>query len=134
MRSALAVALAAVLLAPAAAGAQSSPFQALPAPQQTEPQAPAQGATPGGGGISGTQQALLIFAGVALVLAIGVAIARDARQHAPSDGRPGSPARTPDAPGEPGERKKRDSRAADRQKAAAKRARQARKKNRPLRR
>lgn len=132
MRSAFTVVMVAALLAPAAAGAQATPFQPLPAPQQTEPPVTT-GTTPADGGISPTQQALLIFAGVALVLGIGFAIARDARRNAPSDGRPGAPARTPAAPGEPGERKKPDPRAVSRQKAAAKRARQARKKNRPAR-
>lgn len=130
MRTALAALLAAALLAPAAAVAQT-PFQPLPAapPQQTTPAAPAQGT--GDDGITPLQQGLLIFAGIALVLGIGIAIARDARRNAPAERPPipgGVTAATPD-----GERRRPDPRAAQKQKAAAKRARQARKKNRPVR-
>lgn len=133
MRLPLLVVLAALLLAPAGALAQSSPFQPLPSapPEQPAPVAPGGGQDDGG--ISGLQQGLLIFAGIGLVLGIGYLIARDAKRNAPAEprGAPGTIAGA--APGTVGERKKPDPRAAAKQKAAAKRARQARKKNRPVR-
>ncbi len=137
MRPALIALLAAALIAPAAAVAQSSPFAPLPQapPPAPETVAADPGTGAGDGGISGLQQGFLIAAGLLLVLGIGFAIARDARHHGPGD--PRSPSsgstgsRTTD--GGVGERKKPDPRAAQKQKAAAKRARQARKKNRPVR-
>ncbi|MEJ7894460.1 MAG: hypothetical protein WKF94_17655, partial [Solirubrobacteraceae bacterium] len=90
--------------------------------------APAPGAE--GSGISGLQEAFLILGGVMLVVGIGVAITRDARRNAPVEPRHGASDSTA---GGVGERKKGDPRAAQKQKAAAKRARQARKKNRPTR-
>ncbi len=133
MRPAVLALLAALLLLPAAAAAQSSPFQPLPPAPQEQPAAPAP--TPGSqddGGISSGAQALIIAAGIAFVLAIGFFIARDARRNAPGDERPGRPLEGRSITGE-GERKRRDASAAQKQKAAAKRARQARKKNRPVR-
>lgn len=132
MRSVLLAVLAAALLTPAAAAAQSAPFAPLPeAPQEQQAPVAVDSGTDDGG-ISALAQGLLILAGVALVLGIGFAIARDARRNAPAEARPGREAGTPTAEGM-GERKKPDPRAAQKQKAAAKRARQARKKNRPVR-
>ncbi len=136
MRSALVAVLTAALLVPAVAAAQSSPFQPFapaptPAPApETVPVAP----KPDDGGISALQQALLILSGVVLVFGIGLAIARDARKNAPVEPRPGSSGGAASAGDAAGTRKKPDPRAARKHKAAAKRARQARKKNRPVRR
>lgn len=133
MRSVLLAVLAAVLLLPAGARAQSSPFQPLPqsAPDPTQTTAPAP-STSSGGGISSLQQTLLIGAGILFVLGIGVLIARDARRNAPADPRPARGFGDEALDGT-GARKKPDPRAAQKQKAAAKRARQARKRNRPAR-
>ena len=133
MRSALIAVLVALLVAPAGAAAQSAPFQPLPQapPTAPEPVAPA----PGGvdEGITALQQGFLILAGVVLVLGIGVAIARDARRHAPVEGRAAPGGALATAATADGERRRPDPRAAQKQKASSKRARQARKKNRPVR-
>ncbi len=136
MRSALVAVLVAALLAPSVAAAQSSPFQPLPpapapAPPPTETVPPAPGSDDSG--ISALQQGLLILAGVVLVVGIGVAIARDARRNAPVEALPGSGSGGASAGEDAAARKKTDARAAQKHKAAAKRARQARKKNRPVR-
>ncbi len=134
MRPALVAVLVAILLAPAGAAAQSSaPFAPLPQapPQQPETVVAAPGQETGEG-ISGLEQGLLIAAGVLLVLGIGFLIARDAKHNAPGEDRPARPYEALDAEAA-GERKKRDPRATQKQKAAAKRARQARKRNRPVR-
>lgn len=132
MRSVLLAVLAAALLTPVAAVAQSTPFAPLPQAPQEQPAPVSVDAGADDGGISALSQGLLILAGVALVLGIGFAIARDARRNAPAEARPGREVVTPAADGV-GERRKPDPRAAQKQKAAAKRARQARKKNRPVR-
>lgn len=131
MRSALIAVLAAALLTPSLATAQFQPLpQAPPPPPETVVAAPGSG----DGGISALQQAFLIAAGVVLVLGIGFAIARDARRNAPVEARPARGSVATTAVGEGGgERRKPDPRAAEKQKAAAKRARRARKKNRPVR-
>ncbi len=140
MRSVLVAVLAAALLVPAVAAAQSSPFQPfspapVPAPAPAPPPATVPAApTADDGGISALQQALLILSGVVLVFGIGLAIARDARKNAPVEPRPGSSSGAASAGDAAGTRKKPDPRAARKHKAAAKRARQARKKNRPVRR
>lgn len=130
MRSALITLLVAALLAPAVAAAQFQPLP--PAPPPEPPPLPA---VPGSeeSGISGLQEALLILAGVVVVVGIGVAITRDARRNAPAETRPGAGGPSSSGAGSVGERKKPDPRIARKQKAAAKRARQARKKNRPAR-
>lgn len=127
MRSVLPAVLAVVLLLPGVAAAQSSPFQPLPqAPTQTA--APAASDSPDdGGGVTGLQQALLIAAGVVLVVGIGVAIARDARAQAPVTER--ELRRAEEGASADHERPRADPKA----KAASKRARQARKRNRPVR-
>lgn len=131
MRSAVLAALVAALLLPAGAAAQSSPFAPLPTPQSEQPAAPV-ASNDDDEGISSLQQTLLIAAGIAFVLGIGLLIARDARRNAPVDARASRPYDVEPVDGV-GERKKRDARAQQKQKAAAKRARQARKKNRPVR-
>ena len=136
MRPAVAAVLIALLLVPATAFAQSSPFAPLPQAQDTQTQttAPAQGGTGQGEGISSLQETLLIAAGIVLVLGIGLLIARDARKNAPVDSsRPDRPFDDAQVVDGVGVRRKPDPRAAQRQKAAAKRARQARKRNRPVR-
>ena len=135
MRSILVAVLAAALLAPAGAAAQS-PFQPLPPAPAPAPAPETVVTEPGSedGGISALQQAFLIIAGVVLVVGIGVAIARDARKNAPVEARPGSGSGGAAAGVDAGTRKKTDARAAQKHKAAGKRARQARKKNRPVRR
>jgi len=134
MRSALVAVLVAALLAPPVAAAQSSPFQPSPSPAPAPPTETV--VTESGsddGGISTLQQTFLILAGVVLVVGIGVAIARDARRNAPVEARPGSGSGGTSAGEGAGTRKQLDRRAAQKHKAAAKRARQARKKNRPVR-
>jgi len=132
MRSALVAVLAAVLLAPAGAAAQS-PFQPLPPAPPPPPETVVTEPGDDESGISALQQGFLILAGVVLVVGIGVAIARDARRNAPVEARPGGGSGGASAGEDAGARKKTDARAAQKQKAAAKRARQARKKNRPVR-
>lgn len=137
MRIALFAVLAALLLLPAGAVAQSAPFQPLPAAPPDTP-IPTQTAPKDDSGISGTGEVLIIGLGLLFVVGVGVAIALDARRSAPADPRPGrrgfggSPGEGT-AEGVAGERKRRDAQAQRKQKAAAKRARQARKKNRPVR-
>lgn len=133
VRSTAVAVLAALLLMPSVALAQSTPFAPLPAaPQeQTDPTVTTAPAADDDG-ISSLQQTLLIGAGILFVLGIGVAIAYDARRNAPGEDRPGARP-LPKDENEIGERKPRDPRTQAKQKAAAKRARQARKKNRPVR-
>lgn len=128
MRTALLAALLSALLLPAGAAAQSSPFQPLPqAPVETQPPATTAPGSASNGGISGLQQTLLILAGVVFVVGIGFAIARDARAQAPVTDRELRRAEEGSTPEH--ERPRADPKA----KAAAKRARQARKRNRPVR-
>ena len=116
-------------LAPAASAlAQSSPFAPIPeAPPQQAPPAPAED-DDGQDGLSDTQQLLIALAGIVLLGGIAAAIIRDARRSAPGpvaggtaldgDGRPVKGSRTP-----PRRRVKQN-------RAKAKTARQARKRNR----
>jgi len=72
-----------------ASGQTGDPFQPLP-PAQTDPPVVVPTAQDEDEGLQGWQQTLLIAGGTLFVLAIGVAIARDARRHAPDDrARPG---------------------------------------------
>ncbi len=134
MRFAVLAVLAAALLLPTAAAAQSAPFAPLPQAQPDQTATVPVAATPSSdsGGISSLQETALIAGGVLLVLATGVLIARDARRNAPADPRPARPYEVETVDGV-GERRRPAPRAAQRQKAAAKRARQARKRNRPVR-
>jgi hypothetical protein len=126
--TALLVAL--VLLAPAAALAQQSPFGPIP-PAPPEQTAPPEDESPSSSndeddGLSRRQQILITLAGVLLLGGIGYAIVRDARSAAPVEhhlredegGTRSRGTRTP------------KDRRVERGRARAKRARQARKKNR----
>lgn len=71
---------------PVAAHAQSSPFQPLPqaAPQQTTtPTATTSTSSTDNGGLAGWQQVLIFAGGGILLLGIAWAIVSDARSHAP---------------------------------------------------
>jgi hypothetical protein len=128
--------LAAVLLGTGAApaAAQSGdPFEPLPS-APAEPPVVVPTASDDDEGLQSWQQTLLIAGGTLLVLGIGVAIARDARRHAPDDSRgPGRAAEGfaggPGAGADPGRRNiaARDRRRA---RARARTARASRKKNR----
>jgi hypothetical protein len=124
----LAVLLAAALLPSAAALAQQDPFAPIPQPAPEQPPAP----TPttnqdDDDGLSSTQQLLIGVAGIVLVTGIGWAIVRDARRAAPADERR-------DDPLHPGTRTKGSrtppSARVKTQRARAKAARRARKRNR----
>ncbi len=84
--------LAACALGTAAAPAAAQtgdPFGPLP-PPRTEPPVVVPTAPEEDEGLKSWQQTLLIVGGALFVVGIGVAIARDARQHAPEErGRPG---------------------------------------------
>lgn len=132
----LAVLLTALTLAlPATAMAQDSPFAPLPTPApqtNTDVTVPA-GTLPEQNDSFGTTGYVLItlFA-LAVIGGIAYVILRDAREHAPGDDRPGLFAgRGSEPKGDPEEAAVAKRRADDRKRAAAKRARQARKKNRP---
>ncbi len=118
--------------APAAAQT-GDPFGPLP-PAPTQPPEVVPVVPEEDEGLRDWQQTLLIVGGTLFVLAIGVAITRDARRHAPDDGRrPGQAAETfagaggPDAGARPGSVRQRDRRRA---RAKARTARASRKKNR----
>ena len=80
-----ALVLAAAAAAPAAAQ-NGDPFAPLP-PAQDDPPVVVPTVAGEDEGLQSWQQTLLIVGGVLFVVAIGVAIARDARQHAPDDSR-----------------------------------------------
>ena len=115
------------LAAPVAAHAQSSPFTPLP-PAQTEAPAPppvTTAASTDNGGLKGWQTTLIVVAGGILLLGIAWAIVTDARKVAPTgdDSETVTEARS---------RQEADlKRRKARNRAAAKRSRASRKKNRP---
>jgi hypothetical protein len=115
------------LALPAAALAQGSPFAPIPQapPQQTAPPEDVED-DDGDEGLSETQQLLIAVAGIALLGGIAWAIVRDARRAAPVEAR--SPAT------DSGERTKGSrtppKRRVEQNRARAKTARQARKRNR----
>ncbi len=81
--------LAAAVLGAAAAPARAQegdPFAPLP-PARDDPPVVVPTVPDEDEGLASWQQTLLIVGGVLFVVAIGVAIARDARQHAPDTGR-----------------------------------------------
>ena len=116
------------LVAPPAAVAQDSPFAPLP-PAQTQAQAPAQPANTsdnGNGGLKGWQETLIFIAGGVLLLGIGLAIVKDARGRAPVEESVGVH--------EAREQREEDHRRRkDAARARNKRAKQARRRNRPQR-
>ncbi len=81
----VALVLATTAAAPAAAQ-NGDPFAPLP-PAQDDPPVVVPTVADEDEGLQDWQQTLLIVGGVLFVVAIGVAIARDARRHAPDDGR-----------------------------------------------
>ena len=129
-RPALLLVLAALLLLPAGAAAQDNPFGPIPQAPPEQP-APAQPELEADAdeGLSDLQQLLIGLAAVALLGGISYAILRDARQAAPSGDRAG-----PGPLDEEGQRTK-GTRPTPKQRvkknrAKAKTARQARKRNR----
>jgi hypothetical protein len=114
------------LAAPVAAHAQSSPFTPLP-PAQTQAPAPppvTTAATSGDGGLKGWQTTLIVLAGGILLLGIAWAIVSDARSAAPAGD---------DSEAQLAARSQREEdlkRRKARNRAAAKRSRAARKRNR----
>jgi hypothetical protein len=85
-RAVTALALAAVLASPGAALAQGDPYGPLPAPAPapvTTQQPASTPTTSDTGGLNGTQEALIVAAGMVLLAGIGWAILRDARERAP---------------------------------------------------
>ena len=113
--------------APVAAHAQSSPFTPLP-PAQTQPPAPAPVTTAtsnDNGGLKGWQTTLIVLAGGILLLGIAWAIVTDARKVAPAGDETETVAESRSRQEADLKRRK------ARNRAAAKRSRQSRKKNRP---
>lgn len=114
------------LAVPVAAHAQQSPFQPLPqpAPQQQPTPTVTTASTDDGGGLDPWQQVLIFAGGGILLLGIAWAIISDARSHAPVEEK----TLEQDAARE---RKEEDlKRRKARNRAAAKRSRAARKRNR----
>jgi hypothetical protein len=112
------------LAMPVAAGAQQDPFGPLPAAPPSEP-APTttSSTTTGDGGLKSWQEVLIILAGGIVIVGIGWAIVSDARRHAPT----GETVEHQEA------RSRREvdlKRRKQKSRAAAKRSRAARKKNR----
>jgi hypothetical protein len=116
------------LAAPIAAHAQDSPFAPLP-PAQTAPDpvptATSSSSSGDGGGLAGWQTTLIVVAGGILLLGIAWAIVADARSVAPTGDEPETKAESKARQEADLKRRK------ARNRAAAKRSRDARKKNRP---
>ncbi|MCW3016624.1 MAG: hypothetical protein JWR30_2716 [Conexibacter sp.] len=116
------------LAAPIAAHAQDSPFAPLP-PAQTAPDpvptATSSSSSSDGGGLAGWQTTLIVVAGGILLLGIAWAIVADARSVAPTGDEPETKAESKARQEADLKRRK------ARNRAAAKRSRDARKKNRP---
>ncbi|MCW3001570.1 MAG: hypothetical protein JWQ20_868 [Conexibacter sp.] len=115
------------LAAPVAAHAQSSPFAPLPPAQTAAPDpapAPPPSTSTDDGGLKGWQTTLIVLAGGLLLLGIAWAIVSDARRVAPAGDEPETKA-------EAKARQEADlKRRKARNRAAAKRSRAARKRNR----
>jgi hypothetical protein len=116
------------LAAPIAAHAQDSPFAPLP-PAQTAPDpvptATSSSSSSDSGGLAGWQTTLIVVAGGILLLGIAWAIVADARSVAPTGDEPETKAESKARQEADLKRRK------ARNRAAAKRSRDARKKNRP---
>ncbi len=86
-RRLIAITLLTLMLAPAAASAQVSPFQGLPPAQPDETQTaavtPSSNTADDNGGLTRGQELMLFAVGVILIAGIGYAIVRDARSRAP---------------------------------------------------
>jgi hypothetical protein len=115
------------MLPAGAAFAQGSPFDTLPpSDTSTQTQQPTTTSTTDstGGGLSTTEAVLVFIAGVAVITAIGLWIARDARRRAPlTAGDTESAHRVPDA-------HKRGQASKSKQRAKAKAVREQRRRNR----
>ena len=129
--------LAAIALGAGAAPAAAQtgdPFEPLPQAPAEPPVVVPTTSDDDDEGLASWQQTLLIAGGTLFVLGIGVAIARDARRHAPDDGR--GPGRAAEGfaggPGSGADPGRRDVAARDRRRARARArtARASRKKNR----
>lgn len=116
-----------LMLPSGAALAQSSPFDTLPpadTSSQTQPTTTTSTTDSTGGGLSTTQAVLVVIAGVGVITAIGLWIARDARRRAPlTAGDTESAHRMPDA-------HKRGQAAKRKQRAKARAVREQRRRNR----
>jgi hypothetical protein len=116
------------LAAPIAAHAQDSPFAPLPPAQTTPdpvPTATSSSSSSDDGGLAGWQTTLIVVAGGILLLGIAWAIVADARSVAPTGDEPETKAESKARQEADLKRRK------ARNRAAAKRSRDARKKNRP---
>jgi hypothetical protein len=111
---------------PVAAHGQATPFAPLPqaAPQQATPTVTSPTSTTDDGGLSGWQEVLIFAGGGILLLGIAWAIVSDARSHAPVEERTGEQEAARERREEDIKRRKAKNR------AAAKRSRAARKRNR----
>lgn len=117
--------LLAVLAVPGAALGQSSPFAPLP---QSAPEPPPTVVVDrnagGGGGLAGWQEALILGAGLVLLVGIGYAIVADARSKAPvTEGELAHP-------GQPAPKRNRSAKQRERARAKAKVGRAQRRRNR----
>lgn len=117
-----------LVLPSGAAFAQGSPFQSLPpadSSTQTQPTTTnSSGTSSDSGGLSTTEAILVFIAGVAVITAIGLWIARDARRRAPlTAGDVEAAHRMPDA-------HKRGQAAKSKQRAKARHVREQRRRNR----
>jgi hypothetical protein len=132
-RLVVALTLCCLLVPVATAAAQSNPFTPLPAATPTPASTPAPTSTPSSTSSlsdTGSRTLLLIAAGLlAVFLAIGIWIAKDARRNAPEHHR-GRHMMAEPAPGEPRERR-RDPKAKATARKRGKAQRQARRHNRP---
>ena len=76
-----------MLIAPLAALAQQTPFDGLPpaTPQEEQTNTTSRQAVTNNDGLETWQGGLIVLGGLSLLVGIGLAIARDARQRAPVD-------------------------------------------------
>ena len=76
-----------MLMAPLAALAQQTPFDGLPpaTPQDEQTNTTSRNAVTNNDGLETWQGGLIVLGGLSLLVGIGLAIARDARERAPAD-------------------------------------------------